>query len=434
MKSEIKETSGCTRKLHIEIERERFEDEVKVTLRKLKKEAQIPGFRKGKAPEEMLLRRYKSGIEEEAIKDLIPTVMEEAFKEQNLKPVGDPKISDMHFEETGPITFDVTVEELPSIDVEGFRGLEVAKEILEVTDEDVDASLERLRRSRAVQEEVDREARENDILVVNLQKLDSTGVPIIGERIENHVFPLDGKSTPSPEFDLQMMGVRKGEARKVVFTYDESINNPDLVGVTEAYEVEVLRIFENRLPELNDEFAQSVGSYADLADLRTRTQESIKVQYARITDRKLEWSLVDEFIKQNPFEVPNSMVERVTESEIEKAREEHPDEQLDEEALRNRMRPDAVRSVQTFLITQAVQESQKLDVSREEISEHLEILAQVRGTSAREIRRALIKEGRFDEVKSELLQNKAYAWIESVANIREEIVPRNAPQSRIITP
>ncbi len=364
----------------------------------------------------------------------MPAVMKEAFAEQGIKPVGDPGISDLHFEETGPITFDVTIEELPAIDIEGFRGLEAVKEILEVTDEDVDASLERMRRSRAVQEEVDREARESDILVVNLQKLDSSGVPLVGERVENHVLSLDGRSTPSPDFDRQVVGMKKGDVRKVEFTYDESINNPSLVGVTEAYEVEVLRLFENRLPELNDEFAKTVGSYTDLADLRAKVREGLELQYSRLSGEKLEWSLVDEFIKKNPFEVPNSMVERVVESEIEKVREAHPNEQMDEEAIRSRMRSDAVRSVQTYLITQAIQEAQKIEVSREEVSERLDVLAQAHGVSTRELRRAYIKEGRLDDVKNDILQHKAYAWMESVAVIREEVVPRNTPQSRIITP
>jgi trigger factor len=201
-----------------------------------------------------------------------------------------------------------------------------------------------------------------------------------------------------------------------------------------VYEVEVLHVYENRLPELTDEFAQSVGAYTDLADFRARTREVVEMQYRRVSEQKFEWTLIDGFVRQSPFEVPNGMVERVIESEIEKVRESHPGEKLDEEALRNRMRPDAVRSVQTYLIAQAVQESQGLEVSREEISERLEVLAQAHGGSARELRRALIKEGRLDDVKSDILQHKAYAWMESVAVIREEIVPRNAPQSRIITP
>ncbi len=201
MISEIKESSGCKKKVHFEVERERFDSEVKTTLKTVKRDIIVPGFRKGKAPEDMILRRFRATVNEETIRSMIPKVMKEAFEEKGIHPWGEPELSDLVFEETGPITFDVTVEEVPEIDIEGFNGISATKEIAAVDDEDVDASLERLRRMRSVQNQVEREVRDGDIIVVNLQKLDAGGLPIIGEKLENHVISLDGRGTPSPDFD-----------------------------------------------------------------------------------------------------------------------------------------------------------------------------------------------------------------------------------------
>ena len=434
MISEIKEQVGCRKKLRIEVERERFDQELVSTLKKMKRDIQIPGFRKGKVPEGMILRRFRATVHEETLKEMIPRVIKETFESRGIHPFGEPAVSDLKFEETGPVSFDVAVDEAPEIDIGEFEGLEVTKELLDVTDEDVDEAIERLRGMKSIQNETERAVRAGDIIVANLQKLDVTGVPIIGEKMDNQVIHLDGRSAPSQDFDAQVEGMRKGERRKVRFTYDESIENPRLVGVTEAYEVEIVRVIENVVPELTDDFARSLGEFADLTDLRAKTRERLVVQNAHLSERKLQYTLMDEFIRQSPFEVPNTMVEKIIETELKGIQESHPDEKIDENALRSRIRPDAVRSVQTYLVIEAVKKKRELDVTKEELSERLEKIAQSRGVNPKEFRRTYIKEGRLDDVRDEIIQEKAYEWIKSVARISEETVPRNAPESRIIIP
>lgn len=434
MKSEITECAGCTKKLHIEVERERFEQQVIATLKNVRKEIQMPGFRKGKAPEEMILRRFGASVREEAVRDMIPKVLEDAFAEQGIKPIGEPHLSDLRLEEDGPVVFTVTVEELPEIDLGGFTGLAVTKDVVEVADADVDASLARLCRMRATQEEVDREVRDGDIIMANLQKLDAGGAALIGERMENQVIHLDGRSTPSPDFDRQVMGMKKGETRNIQFTYDESIGNPELVGTTEGYAVEVTRVFENRIPELNEEFAKSLGGYADLADLREKTHAGLARQFEGMSDRKLRGTLIDEFVRQTPFEVPNSMVERVIHSEIERLKEQYPGEAINEEEAHSQMRADAVRAVQTYIILDAVKESQGFEISRDELNARIDEMAAARNANPKELRRTFIKEGRYDELRHEIEQDRAYEWMRSAASVKEVVVPREAPESKIVTP
>ena len=433
-KVEIKETIGCKKKLGVEVESERLDSQMGATLKKMKKEIQVPGFRRGKAPESLLLKRFGSVVREEAIKDMIPDVLQEIFNEQGIRPVGEPEISDFNSDEAGPITFTVTVEEIPKIDITGFEGLRVTKEVQEVADEDVDNYLERIREMKAERNEVDREAQAGDILVVNLQKLDSSGVPIIGEKMEEHIISLDGSGTPSQEFDEQVTGMKKGESKAVRFTYDETIDNPDIVGRTEAYDVEIVKVIENKMPELNDDFARSFGDYADFDDLREKARDSLANQYELSAERKLEHDLIEEFVKQKPFDVPNSMVERVIRSEFENTKKTYGDRPFDEEAYRSRIRPDAVRAVQTFLIADAVKQEKGIDVTQEEVSESLNEIADISGNSVQEVRRNLIKEGRFESFKNDVTQKKVYDWIREVAEINVETVKRKSMESNIITP
>ncbi|MBT4485255.1 MAG: trigger factor [Candidatus Latescibacteria bacterium] len=431
---ELKETVGCTKKYRVEIERDRLDQEIKTAAKKLRHEIQIPGFRKGKAPEGLLLKRFGDTIRQEAIKDLIPKVLEEVFEPEGIKSVNDPEISDLKIDETGPIVFTVSVEEVPDIDASGFKGLRVTRQVREVTDEDVGNELERLRQMYATQEEVERGAGKGDILIVNLQKLDSSGVPIIGEKMENHVIALNGESTPSPEFDEQVFNMKKGDRKTVKFTYDESINNPQLVGQSEAYDVEVVKVMENKVPELNDEFVESLGNFENIDDLRTQTQERLVRQYEDVSTQNLQSGLVGEFIKQFPFEVPGSMVERIIQSEIDRMKASYPDNSFNEKEYRSQIRPDVVRMVQSYLIVNAVNEQQEIEITKEETDERIEALAAINNMKPREFRRKLIKDGDFDNFKNEIARKKAFAWMIDSADITVETIEEQQAESRIIKP
>ncbi len=433
-KVEIAEKIGCKKKLNIEVEKERFDTELNFALKKLKGEVQIPGFRKGKAPESLIRRRLGNVVREEAVKDMIPKVLQEVFEEQKIKPVGEPVISDFKHDGTNPITFTVTVEEIPEIDVSGFEGLKVTKEVQEVTKEDVDDYFERLRQIKAERKEVEREVREGDILVVNLQKLDSSGVPIIGDKIDGHVISLDGQGTPSPEFDRQIYGMKKGESKAVRFTYDESIGSPDLAGKTDGYDVKIMQVIENKLPELNDDFARSLGEYADLNELHEKAGEQLARQNEFSAERKLQYDLIDEFIKRYPFDVPNTMVEKILQSEFENTKKSYTDRSIDEKAYKSQTRADAVRAVQTYLIAETVKKEKNIDVTKEEVTEKLDEIAKASNKPVNEIKRTLIKEERFDALKNDIAQKKIYDWIKEIADIKVETVKRKSIETNIITP
>ena len=433
-KVEIKEHTGCTRKLCVEIEREQYDRECTVTLKKLKREIQLPGFRKGKAPESMIAKRIPSMLREETIKDLIPKVLREVWESEKINPVGEPTISDLHFEETGPISFTVAVEELPEIDVSGFGNVRVIRGVFEVNDEDVDNALERYRRMRAVQNEVDREAKEGDLLMVNLQKLDSAGVPIIGEKREREVIGLDPEGPFTKDTIDRLIGMKKGDKRDVAFIPKVS-NSPDgQAPVAEIYDVEVVQVVEYIIPELTDEFAASTGVYTDLADLREKTRAHLQKQADLRSERKLHADLIDEFIKQDPFEVPDSMVRRIMFSEMENTKKNYPDEQIDEEAFLREIRPDAVRAVQTYLIIEAVKAHNTIEVAREETNARIEELAREYQREPREFRRQLIKDGRIEDIRNTIAQEKVYEWINGQATVTVETIKRSKAESNIIVP
>jgi len=433
-KVELKETIGCLKKYRIEVEHERLEQETSSTVRNLKRSVQLPGFRKGKAPESLIIRRFGTSIRDDALKSLIPKILLEVFESKSIRPANDPEVTDMDYGENSPIAFTVTFEEIPDIDVNVFKGIHVTKDEVAVTDEDVKDEIERLRQMHATRKEINRGAQIGDILIVNLQKLDSTGVPIIGEKIEGHVIYLNESSTPSPEFNEQVLGMKKGDKKHVSLTYDESNNRPKRDDVTDSYEVEILNVLENKIPDLNDDFIATLGDYEDIDDFRAKTRENLAGRFEITAERKLYMDLVENFLKQAPFEVPNSMVEKVIDSEIDRLRVSNQGSSFDESAYRSRLRPDAVRVVQTYVIIKAVKELQKIEVAKEELDERIEALASLNRLKPRELRRNLIKEGNFEDLKNEIASDKAYKWMVNVANVQVVPVEKPSEESRIIKP
>lgn len=433
---ELKETLGCTKKFRVEIEPERLDEQTQLTVKELKKDVLIPGFRKGRAPEVMILKRFGPTIRQEAMKELIPKVLEELFESEGLKPVNEPDISELVFNENTPITFTVAVEEVPAVDVEGIKGIQAKRYTYVLSDAVVDNEIEMIRNRFARQEDVDRELRRGDIMVANLQKLDETGVPIIGEKLTEHVVMLDGESTPSPEFDEQVVGMKAGETRSVSFTYDETINNPELVGKTEAYEVELLKVRERIVPELDAEFLKKYLNADSIEEFKEKTRERLQRQYESSSERRLKNDIMDAFIHQEPFEVPKSMVERIIRSELDRIKRANQGVRFDELEMRNRLRPDAVRAVQSFIILEAVKKAQNIEVAKEEVDARIDELAALSGYDAKEYRRFLIKEGRLDDFKNDISSDKAYEWMISVADITDETVQDNdtGAVSNIVTP
>ena len=431
IKTEVKETIGCTRKLGVEVERERLDSEFAATLSRLKKDIQIPGFRKGRAPEGLIIRKFGPAVREESVRDLIPKIIREVIEEQELKPVGEPQVSDLEFNDDGPLTFTVAIEEVPAIDLDGFSGLEVTKTVYKVGDDEVADTMERYRQMRAEHADVDREAKEGDILHVNLRKLDGTGVPIIGEKTENVALPLDRERLPAPEILDQIAGMKNGDTKAIRFT--PTGGDANQTADEESYQVEALRVEEVKVPALDDDFAKELG-YDDLGDFQAKTREYLEQRASDEADNRLRGSVMEEFVRQSPFEVPNSMVERIMLSEIEKIRQRYPDESFGDEELMDRMRPDSVRAVQTYLVIEAIQEQQGIEVAKEEIQERLEAMAGQYGMNVRDLRRRLIKDGRFEDIRTDLAREKAYNWIFETVAITEEQAEREQPKSNIITP
>ncbi|MXY82892.1 MAG: trigger factor [Gemmatimonadetes bacterium] len=232
MKTQVTEKGQWARELAVEVEAARIDAAVNKALRRYQKRLEIPGFRKGKVPLRIVEVRFGSSIRGEVLGDLLPSLLEEATREAGLRPAAPPKISQLDHEPGGSLTFTADLDIWPEITAEHYEKLAATRMVHEVADEEISEHLEELRRRHATEQVVERPLANGDVLVADLQRLDDSGLPIIGDKYEKRHILIGDENALSPEFEEALVGMSAGQERKVRFAYLEVLPNEQRDGET----------------------------------------------------------------------------------------------------------------------------------------------------------------------------------------------------------
>ncbi len=420
MKTNITETSQWGREVEVEVEAARVDKEVDKALRKYQKRLEIPGFRKGKVPLKIVKSRFGDSIRGEVLGDLLPTLLEEATREAGLVPAAPPQISQLDHEPGGDLTFTAALDIWPEIEVENYEQLDATRMVHEVQDDEIDAQLEELRRRQATEQAVERPLESGDVLIADLQRLDESGVPVIGEKFEERYFLIGDENAPSPEFEEALVGISAGEERKVSFAYRDDLPNEELAGKTEHFEVSAREVRERALPELDDEFAKDVGEqFATLDDLRGHISDQIQERWSYMAEQRLRSELVSQLIEKNEFDLPESMVDNYINSmKREQQGNDHDRDHDHDHDHDHEEREQAVRRLKTFLLVEGVRKKAAISVSDEEFDVFAAERAEQAGVKLDDLKRS----GRIDDLRRELEEKKVFDVLGEKANIKEEKV------------
>ena len=315
MKTHVTEKGQWARELAVEVEAARIDDAVNKALRRYQKRLEIPGFRKGKVPLRIVESRFGSSIRGEVLGDLLPSLLEEATREAGLRPAAPPQISQLDHEPGGSLTFTAALDIWPEIKAEHYEKLAATRMVHEVADEEIGEHLEEQRRRHATERVVERPLAKGDVIVADLQRLDDSGLPIIGDKYEKRHILIGDENALSPEFEEALVGMGAGEERKVRFTYREDLPNEQLAGQTAHFAVAAHEVRERTLPELDDEFAKDLGEqFQTLDDLRQHLSGQIQERWEYMAQQRLRSDLIGQLILKNEFELPESMVDNYLDS------------------------------------------------------------------------------------------------------------------------
>lgn len=422
MKVEIQELSPVRKALSIEAAPDEVAKETDAVVRRFAASVRIPGFRAGKAPVDLVRKRFAKEIGEDVKERLVTRLWGEAVRDRGLKPLGDPVLEEVTDAE-GSLRFRTTFEVAPSFTVQGYRGVEVEERAGAVAEEEVDRALESIREAHAryVVEE-GRAAETGDLLIADVEETVDGGETDSKERAAIEV----GHADHLPPFTEALLGAKAGDRREFHVTYPAEYPAERLAGRSVRYAIAVHEVKRREVPALDDEFAKDLGDLADLAALRARVREDLETRKSAEAKRAVRQSLLDKVLLENPVVLPEVLVEEEIRSRLEdmvRAMILHGldprAEDFDWKALRDRQEEPARKAVHARLVLDAVAEAEGLSVDPSEVDERIRLEAERIGEKAETVRARLRKGGGLEALQIQLVREKSLDFMTSVANIRK---------------
>lgn len=419
------DTNTCQRELEIEIPAEVVEKETQRVTREFTRLARIPGFRPGKAPAELVRRRFWDDIKSEVLHSLIPSSLQNAFREGNLNPVGNPSIAELQFEPAKPLRFKASFEVLPEFTLGEFKGLSVEAAKVEVTDQDVEQELERLREQAATYMPVeDRPAEDGDTVVASLVGVVTNAKekrePLVLDEVEVHL----GEEGTMEAFSQGLQGVRAEEERQFNAPYPDGYPDARLAGQTVAFTARVKAVRRKQLPALDDEFAQQVGNYKTVQELTQKLRQDMQQAAARQEKELTQQRLLDELLSRHEFPLPEALVQHQIDMRLERrvralvAQGIDPQQvQVDWAKVRRDQREGAIRDLKLGLLLERIAKVENLQSTEEEVASEIERLAQSSNQTPEAVRARLTKEQGLDRIESAIRSEKVIEFLHSQARI-----------------
>jgi trigger factor len=423
VKVSIKENSTWQRALELEIPRARVEREEKRFLGLYRKKAKLDGFRPGKAPDHLILQRYRTDIRSEAVEAVLPEVITEVLEEHRIEPLTPPRVFDIQYGDEGPLRVKATVEVIPEFEVKGWKGLKLEKPVRQIKDQDVEEALDALRERTAELVSVERPAALGDFLVADLTECDEGGTPLIGKRSPNRLLYVAGQGE-SEAIGRQLLGLSKGEDRRVVI--EHAAGSGDAAahggGHRHVYLVSVNEVKEKKLPVLDDEYARGLGEFEDLAHLRRMVHEDLERQVEGESRRQMMGQVIDQLIQKNRLEIPESLINSYLDGVVEEHKKSAQGEAVDENLVRQQYRGLAQVQIQWQMLFNRLAEQEGITVGDEEVRVQVDAIAERNQLKAADLWKAFEARGRLASIRADLLEAKVADHILDAAKVRERVV------------
>lgn len=384
IKSANREINKLT--VNVEVEKEVFEAGISKAYLKNRKYIAVPGFRKGKAPRKMIENLYGAQVfHADAVEEIFPDVFKEAVIDQGWKPVGQPSVTDMNVREDKSLELTIEVELYPEIELGQYKGVEAPKAAVAVSDEEVEAELDRKANEVARVVTVERPAQDGDTVVIDYVGL-KEGVAFEGGSAEGYELRL-GSHSFIPGFEEQLVGVCAGEQKELNISFPEDYHAKELAGAPVVFQVKVHEIKETQVPAKDDELAKDVSEFDTIEELRADLRKQIEARKEEEAKRSYETALMEKISENAKLEVPASMIDDEIDNELQNF-----DYQLraqgmsleqyskmlggDLSGFKNSLRPSAEKQVRLRVVLNAIAEAEHIEATEEDLSAEYAQLAE----------------------------------------------------------
>ena len=416
MEAIFSETGPIQRQLVVTLTPEEFRPFTESRLADIQKKASIKGFRQGKAPMPVIRKMYGKAIDEEAVEEAIQKTFADYAEKNDLHPFGMPMVVDMKPLDDGGLEYTIRYEVLPQFELGEYKGLKGRKVYHVVTPEELDQQIEWLRERHKIEEVVDSIGDESHTLVADFQKLDESGLPLIGQGSTN--IPINMASDRiNEELKTALLGKRLDD--KVRISLPTGENEEEI-----PYEVTIKEIKQTILPELDETFARKITGEedSDVEDMRDVVKQSIEAEYEQNFARLYRDELIDKLISAHDFEVPQALTIQILNSYIEDAKQQFQNKELPEnfpmrEFLDSR-RPEAERIARWLLLRDKIVEVEAITVTDEDIEAVANIDAERMGMEPASV---IEYYRNNDEITMRILTEKVLQLVSDYSEVEEEI-------------
>jgi trigger factor len=420
----VEDVAPCKKRLKIEVPANRVKQAYDKVTDDFQREARIPGFRPGNAPRTVVVKKYHKAIEEETQRTLVPEAYEEAIAEKKLRVVSQPAIEDLHYQAGLSLSFSTLVELVPDFKLPEYKGIVVKKQDTAVTDEDVEKTLSSIGEQRATFDDApDRALVMDDFAVISYTgKLDgkpmSEAVPEAKNLAQNPNFWLWMKPEAFiPTFADKCVGMKKGETRAIEVEFPADFPQAPLAGKKAEYDVELKEIKVKKSPVIDDAFAQDLAKM-NLAELKTRIRENMEQEKKNRAIGEQRTEIIQKLISSVEFELPPTALDEETHATVYDIVSENQNrgvsadllEEKKDEIFTNAAKA-AKESVKFKFIAAQIAEAEKLDVTNEQVGQHIAFLAQREGITMEKMVDRIRKNNAFGMIRQQLLRQQVLDFL-----------------------
>ena len=439
----VENLAPCKKLVRLEVDLQKVDEAFESVTKGFQKQANLPGFRPGKAPREMVVRKYDKDIQDEVKRKLMSEAYRQAIDEQKLDVLGQPDIEEIQFGRGQPLQFAATVETAPEFELPEYKGLEVKREIRSVTEEDVEKALTVLREQRLSFQTVDRPVQTGDISVVNYTGT-CEGKPITelaptakGLTEQKGFWVEAGARSFIPGFADQLLGAKAGDKRTVTVDFPADFVTPQLAGKKGVYEVEVVEVKEKVLPALDEELAKAYGAES-LEKLRAGVRRDLENELNFKQSKTIRSQLVRALLDRVAFELPATAVAQETRNVVYDIVQENAKRGISREIIEQQKEQiysaathGAKERVKVGFLLQKVAEKEDIKVSQEEIAQRVQHLAGMYQIPPDKFLRDLQKRNGLIEVYDQIMNEKVIDMLQQNAKIEDvppgSVTPAEAP-------
>jgi trigger factor len=407
---------GCKHSLEISIPVDQVESETSRVVDDIQKRARLQGFRPGKAPANLIRKQFAGDIRQKVLENLIPVHLQKQLELENLSVVGTPDISDVHFHDFAPLKFKATFEVFPQIELGEYTNVEVPYQDPEVTEEDIAKRIDEIREQKAQYINIDpRPVVDGDFAVVSLESLSG----VAGEPVKTDEMVLEiGAKETFEAFTENLRGLTPGDEKEFEVAYPEDYGSEKLAGKTVRFHAVLKGLRRKELPELDDEFAQEIGDYRTVDELKEAVRKALFAQRQNEAQQEAKNQIVDKLVDAHDFPVPEVFVERQIKNRVEQRllamAEQGIDPsklKLDWEKVKESQREKAVREVKASMLLGKVSERESIHATRDEVDSEVEKVARQQRKPVAAVHMEFEKDGTLGRIASHIQTDKTLNFL-----------------------